>query len=178
MLAVTGILKQQKRTKNKTEFDPYELTGSQRPTDPNITEPGDHRADVECLLYRRDALPQSEEEWNAFTFVEKTHWGYYTWPRWDYHAVPGLLQEWNTFTFVEKTHWGYYSWPRWDKLSLLSLQGRLSKYWPLLHLAQVRLSCCTWAITRMECIYICWEDSLGLLHLAKVRQTQPSIPPG
>jgi len=80
MLAVIGILKQQKRTKNKVEFDPYELTGSLRPTDLDSVQPGD-RADNEWMLYRKESLPKNEEEWNLFTFVEKTHWGYYTWPR-------------------------------------------------------------------------------------------------
>ena len=76
---MTGILKQQKRTKKKVEFDPYEVTGSLRPTDPNDIRPGD-RPDNECLLYKRDLLPKNEAEWNNFAFVEKTHWGYYTWP--------------------------------------------------------------------------------------------------
>jgi len=80
ILAVTGILKQQKCTKKKVEFDPYELTGSTRPTDLNDIRPGD-RPDNECLMYKRDLLPHNEEEWNKMTFVEKTHWGYYTWPR-------------------------------------------------------------------------------------------------
>jgi len=76
---VTGILKQQKRTKKKVEFDPYVLIGSSRPTNPNDIRPGD-RPDNECLLYKRALLPKNEEEWNKFPFVEKTHWGYYTWP--------------------------------------------------------------------------------------------------
>jgi len=80
ILAVTGILKQQKRTKKKVEFDPYELTGSPRPIDSSDLRPGD-RSDNECLLYQRALLPRNEEEWNKFTFVEKTHWGYYTWPK-------------------------------------------------------------------------------------------------
>jgi len=77
---VTGIVKQQKRTQKKVEFDPYQLTGSVRPTDPNEFQPGD-RPDNECLVYKKHLLPKNEEEFNKFPFVEKTHWGYYTWPR-------------------------------------------------------------------------------------------------
>lgn len=80
ILAVTGILKQQKRTQKKVEFDPYELTGSLRPTDPSDCQPGD-RPDNECLLYKKASLPKSEDDWKTFVFVDKTHWGYYTWPQ-------------------------------------------------------------------------------------------------
>jgi len=91
ILAVTGILKQQKRTKNKVEFDPYELTGSPQPSGPSDIRPGD-RPDNECLLYKKESVPRNEEEWNEFTFVEKTHWGYYTWPR-SVHSTT-LVAEW------------------------------------------------------------------------------------
>ena len=33
------------------------------------------------LLYNANNLPRTEQEWNAFTFIDKTHWGYYAWPR-------------------------------------------------------------------------------------------------
>ena len=78
---MTGILRQQKRTQKKVEFDPYKLTGSERPLDPNNeARPGD-RPDNEFLMYKKELLPSNEQEWKKFTFVEKTHWGYYTWPR-------------------------------------------------------------------------------------------------
>ena len=80
ILAVTGVLKQQKRSQTKVEFDPYELTGSERPSDPTDLHPGD-RPDNECLVYKRDCVPRTQDEWNKFTFVDKTHWGYYTWPK-------------------------------------------------------------------------------------------------
>ena len=79
ILAVTGVLKQQKRKQKKVEFDPYEVTRLVRPTDTNDVRPGD-RPDNECLMYERSLLPKNEVDWNTFTFVDKTHWGYYTWP--------------------------------------------------------------------------------------------------
>lgn len=33
------------------------------------------------LHYVRESLPKSEEDWNKCQFVDKTHWGYYTWPQ-------------------------------------------------------------------------------------------------
>lgn len=39
------------------------------------------RAGNQWLQYQHKRLPRCEEEWNRTTFVEKTHWGYYTWPR-------------------------------------------------------------------------------------------------
>ncbi len=33
------------------------------------------------LQYDSNNLPLSEEQWDSQQFVEKTHWGYYSWPR-------------------------------------------------------------------------------------------------
>ncbi len=33
------------------------------------------------LHYVKENLPRSEEDWNKCQFVDKTHWGYYTWPQ-------------------------------------------------------------------------------------------------
>uniref|UniRef100_A0A3Q3FX53 Proteasome activator Blm10 mid region domain-containing protein n=1 Tax=Kryptolebias marmoratus TaxID=37003 RepID=A0A3Q3FX53_KRYMA len=33
------------------------------------------------LQYDSNKLPLSQERWDALPFVEKTHWGYYSWPR-------------------------------------------------------------------------------------------------
>ena len=78
--ALISILKHQKGTKKKVVFDPYELTGSARPSDPNDIRPGD-RLDNACLLYHTALLPKNEEEWKRMTFVDKAHWGYYAWPK-------------------------------------------------------------------------------------------------
>lgn len=39
------------------------------------------------LQYDSSSLPLSEEQWDCQQYVEKTHWGYYTWPR--YHERSG-----------------------------------------------------------------------------------------
>ena len=75
--AVSAILKTQKRQHKKVEYDPYEMSGLCRTE--NI-QPGD-RPDNDWLLYKMERLPHNEQEWNKCVFVEKTHWGYYTWPR-------------------------------------------------------------------------------------------------
>ena len=33
------------------------------------------------LVYKAENVPKTEEEWNKFQFVDKTHWGFYTWPK-------------------------------------------------------------------------------------------------
>lgn len=33
------------------------------------------------LQYDSGSLPLTEEQWESQQYVEKTHWGYYTWPR-------------------------------------------------------------------------------------------------
>ena len=43
-------------------------------------QPGD-RHDNLWLQYRQKNVPSSPAAWNKFVFIEKTHIGYYTWPR-------------------------------------------------------------------------------------------------
>lgn len=33
------------------------------------------------LQYDSNNLPLTQEKWDSQCFVEKTHWGYYSWPR-------------------------------------------------------------------------------------------------
>lgn len=33
------------------------------------------------LQYDSNNLPLSPEQWDSQQYVEKTHWGYYSWPR-------------------------------------------------------------------------------------------------
>uniref|UniRef100_A0A8C1Y874 Proteasome activator subunit 4b n=1 Tax=Cyprinus carpio TaxID=7962 RepID=A0A8C1Y874_CYPCA len=33
------------------------------------------------LQYHGDSLPSTQQDWDNFCFVEKTHWGYYCWPK-------------------------------------------------------------------------------------------------
>ena len=37
---------------------------------------------VHCrLVYNPDRVPKTAEEWNNFPFVDKTHTGFYSWPK-------------------------------------------------------------------------------------------------
>lgn len=33
------------------------------------------------LQYDSNNIPQTQDQWGSQHYVEKTHWGYYTWPR-------------------------------------------------------------------------------------------------
>ena len=34
------------------------------------------------LCYDPKRVPTTKEEWEGFSFIDKTHWGYYCWPKW------------------------------------------------------------------------------------------------
>ncbi|KAG7492479.1 hypothetical protein MATL_G00015050 [Megalops atlanticus] len=70
--AVGGILKQLKRPHKKVPVDPLKIIGA------NVQE---GRPDNHWLLYDSSRLPRTQQEWESCCFVEKTHWGYYCWPR-------------------------------------------------------------------------------------------------
>uniref|UniRef100_A0A8D3D7I1 Proteasome activator subunit 4 n=1 Tax=Scophthalmus maximus TaxID=52904 RepID=A0A8D3D7I1_SCOMX len=70
--AVAGIMKQIKRPHKKVPVNPTELC--------NDTVAGD-RPDNQWLQYNSSSLPRTQQDWDHSTFVEKTHWGYYCWPR-------------------------------------------------------------------------------------------------
>ena len=77
MVAVAGILKQQKRAHKTIDLDPHTISGT------NSTDeirPGD-RGDNRWHLYDSKTIPDTQEKWDKSIFIEKTHWGYYTWPR-------------------------------------------------------------------------------------------------
>uniref|UniRef100_A0A8C9TIB6 Proteasome activator subunit 4 n=1 Tax=Scleropages formosus TaxID=113540 RepID=A0A8C9TIB6_SCLFO len=75
--AVAGILKQLKRAHKKVPVDPFDLTGF---TNSGELVAGD-RPDNRWLQYNSICLPRTQEDWDRCHFVEKTHWGYYSWPR-------------------------------------------------------------------------------------------------
>ena len=77
----------QEAAKSLTKFtDPPEvttLTQGQDATLPHGTQhfrPG-YRSDNVWHTYNSQCLPDNREKWEALTVVEKTHWGYYTWPK-------------------------------------------------------------------------------------------------
>ena len=39
------------------------------------------RPDNQWLQYNSSSLPRTQQDWEGCTFVEKTHWGYYSWPQ-------------------------------------------------------------------------------------------------
>uniref|UniRef100_A0A8C1X656 Proteasome activator subunit 4a n=1 Tax=Cyprinus carpio TaxID=7962 RepID=A0A8C1X656_CYPCA len=80
--AVSGILKQLKRPHKKVAVNPYDLPelkmSLQSSLDSLLT--GD-RPDNQWLQYDSSRLPRSQQDWDECCFIEKTHWGYSTWPR-------------------------------------------------------------------------------------------------
>ncbi|CAH3144364.1 unnamed protein product [Porites evermanni] len=77
--AVGAILKQQKRPHVKIAVNPYSVAGLPEPTS-TVIEPGD-REDNRWLHYSSSNVPKNKKEWESCVFIDKTHWGYYTWPK-------------------------------------------------------------------------------------------------
>eukprot|EP00118_Oscarella_pearsei_P016564 m.158850 g.158850 ORF g.158850 m.158850 type:complete len:1318 (+) comp38755_c1_seq1:297-4250(+) len=78
---VGSVLKQQKRKNAVVTLVPESVTTAKwhsSSKDPSI-EPGD-REDNQWHHYQYESLPKTEEQWKACVFVDKAHWGYYTWP--------------------------------------------------------------------------------------------------
>uniref|UniRef100_A0A8C7K2D1 Proteasome activator subunit 4 n=1 Tax=Oncorhynchus kisutch TaxID=8019 RepID=A0A8C7K2D1_ONCKI len=70
--AVAGIMKQLKRPHRKVPVSGMkEMAG---------LIAGD-RPDNQWLQYNSSSLPRTQQDWEGCTFVEKTHWGYYSWPQ-------------------------------------------------------------------------------------------------
>ncbi|KAJ7987499.1 hypothetical protein DPEC_G00327130 [Dallia pectoralis] len=75
--AVAGIMKQLKRPHKKVPVDTNTLCGL---TECSGLTAGD-RSDNKWLQYNSTSLPRSQQAWEGCRFVEKTHWGYYSWPQ-------------------------------------------------------------------------------------------------
>ncbi|XP_061602006.1 proteasome activator complex subunit 4A isoform X1 [Cololabis saira] len=75
--AVAGIMKQIKRPHKKLPVSPSELCGEM---EQSVMIAGD-RPDNQWLQYNSSNLPRTQQEWDQCVFIEKTHWGYYRWPR-------------------------------------------------------------------------------------------------
>nr|UCK81620.1 proteasome activator complex subunit 4 [Arenicola marina] len=83
--SLSGILKQQKRKHPMEEVDPYsqvvgDANGERARAEAGLFRPGD-RPDTTWHHYDTQTPLDSQEVWDKCVFVEKTHWGYYTWPR-------------------------------------------------------------------------------------------------
>lgn len=77
--AVGAVLKQQKRPHAKIVVNPYTVAGLPEPTT-TVIQPGD-REDNKWLQYSSAVVPKTKSEWESFVFIDKTHWGYFTWPK-------------------------------------------------------------------------------------------------
>uniref|UniRef100_A0A8C1XWS5 Proteasome activator subunit 4b n=1 Tax=Cyprinus carpio TaxID=7962 RepID=A0A8C1XWS5_CYPCA len=75
--AMAGILKQLKRPRKKIPVSPCDISGVM---EPEGLVAGD-RPGNDWLQYHGDSLPNTQQDWDNFCFVEKTHWGYYCWPK-------------------------------------------------------------------------------------------------
>ncbi|XP_068439481.1 proteasome activator complex subunit 4B-like [Clinocottus analis] len=75
--AMAGILKQLKRPRKKVSVKPSDISGIE---DPEGVCVGDREGN-RWLQYDSNNLPLSEEQWDSQPYVEKTHCGYYLWPR-------------------------------------------------------------------------------------------------
>lgn len=68
-----------KRPHKKVEVDPL-AQGDSPITPPTELQPG-FRPDNAWHLYNGQKLPDTKAKWESLTVIEKTHWGYYTWPK-------------------------------------------------------------------------------------------------
>ncbi|KAB0397626.1 hypothetical protein E2I00_012676 [Balaenoptera physalus] len=128
--AVAGILKQLKRTHKKLTINPYEISGYPKPTQ---IVAGD-RPDNHWLHYDSKSIPRTKKEWESSCFVEKTHWGYYTWPQnmVVYAGVeeqPKLGRSREDLTEAEQIIFDHFSDPKFVEqlITFLSLEDRKGK---------------------------------------------------
>jgi len=77
--AITTILDLQKQPRKKVPVDVEKVAGVGLIDNSKLVA-GD-RPDNRWLQYNPEQFATSEEEWNRITFIEKTHWGYYCWPK-------------------------------------------------------------------------------------------------
>lgn len=75
-----SILQQQKRKHLMMEIDPYVVSNCAKPKSDNDIIPGE-RPDNHWILYDDSDVLINEKTYNETIFVEKTHWGYYAWPK-------------------------------------------------------------------------------------------------
>ncbi|XP_061914340.1 proteasome activator complex subunit 4A [Entelurus aequoreus] len=80
--AVAGIMKQIKRPHKKVPISPSEIFKRDKVAveETSGIVAGD-RPDNKWLQYNSSSLPRTQQDWECCVFVEKTHWGYYSWPR-------------------------------------------------------------------------------------------------
>ncbi|XP_035525217.1 proteasome activator complex subunit 4B [Morone saxatilis] len=126
--AMAGVLKQLKRPRKKVAVKPSDISGIEDPEGVCGDREGNR-----WLQYDSNNLPLSEEQWDTQPYVEKTHWGYYTWPReMMIHAASEKPKDDLTYEEMsegEKIIFEYFSDPEFiDQLiEFLSLEDRKGK---------------------------------------------------
>ncbi|XP_039254923.2 proteasome activator complex subunit 4-like isoform X1 [Styela clava] len=78
IIAMASILKIQQRKRKRVMLTPEEIGGI--PVSTSSIHPGD-RHDNKWMQYDSTKLPKTAEEYDSTIFIEKTHWGYYQWPK-------------------------------------------------------------------------------------------------
>ena len=78
---LSAIMKVLKRRHKLVEIDPYKLSGTTRPHDPGSVMAGDRPDNIYFHYNSGDKPYASQQAWDSCVLVEKTHWGYYCWPR-------------------------------------------------------------------------------------------------
>ena len=78
--SMSAIQKQQKRAHKKLMIDPYKVAGTDPPPPGSTLRPGD-RQDNAWFKYDSQKIPDTQEKWESLVVIEKTHWGYYSWPK-------------------------------------------------------------------------------------------------
>lgn len=75
------ILDQQKPNFKRIEID-YSIFGINPTKNVLLSlQPGDNRPDNEWLQYQESKPIKSQKDLDVFVFVDKSHWGYQTWPK-------------------------------------------------------------------------------------------------
>uniref|UniRef100_A0A8C4HXU1 Proteasome activator complex subunit 4 n=1 Tax=Dicentrarchus labrax TaxID=13489 RepID=A0A8C4HXU1_DICLA len=126
--AMAGVLKQLKRPRKKVAVKPSDISGIE-----DLEGVCGDREGNRWLQYDSNNLPLSEEQWDTQLYVEKTHWGYYTWPReMMIHAASEKPKDDLTYEEMsegEKIIFEYFSDPEFiDQLiGFLSLEDRKGK---------------------------------------------------
>ncbi|XP_071319028.1 proteasome activator complex subunit 4B [Trachinotus anak] len=127
--AMAGILKQLKRPRKKVVVKPSDISGIEDPEGLCIGDREGNR----WLQYDSSSLPLSQEQWDSQPCVEKTHWGYYSWPRemmiYAASEKPSDDLPYEEMSEGEKIIFEYFSDPEFiDQLiEFLSLEDRKGK---------------------------------------------------
>lgn len=72
------------------------------------------RPDNQWLQYNSNKLPRTQGDWDKCMFVEKTHWGYYCWPRYSFYESLGsyfclILFPFHLFVLIDVKHLSFYN---------------------------------------------------------------------